>query len=201
MSSDVFADLGFNEEESAGLNLKSCLFISLQEVIKASKMTQAQVAEALGTDQPKVSKIMNGKLSEFSLERVLSYLQKLGFDIEVSVRPGAGAIVFGGATTSRPVAESGQQSRVELSSTTATHRCDECGGLFKSRSHSKTAISAARRMHNQSEKHLGFLAKLSYKTTARSMSVEEPRVTENSRKAVSKKSAPASSRSKNRKSK
>lgn len=201
MSTDVFADLGFDEEESAGLNLKSCLFMSLQEVIKASKMTQAEAAEALGADQPKVSKILNGKFNEFSLDRVLTYLQRLGFDIEMSVRPGSGAIVFRGVTPSRPVAESTQRTEVERSSSPSTHRCDECGGLFKSRSNSNTAISTAQRVHNKSEMHLNFLAKVrrSYKTVEPAMSVKETGVKERSRKPVSKKSSAASSKSTSRK--
>ena len=84
MSKNVFQDLGFNEEEAAGLKLKSYLFMALQEVIRASDMTQKEVAETIGADQPKVSKILAGKFSEFSIERITEYLQKLGYDIHIS---------------------------------------------------------------------------------------------------------------------
>ena len=87
MSKNVFKDLGFNEEEAAGLKLKSYLFMALQEVIRNSAMTQKEIAEAIGADQPKVSKILNGKFSEFSIERVTEYLQRLGYDIHISAVP------------------------------------------------------------------------------------------------------------------
>lgn len=87
MSKNVFRDLGFSDEEAAGLKLKSYLFMALQEVIRHSDMTQNEIAEAIGADQPKVSKILNGKFSEFSIERITKYLQKLGYDIHISTVP------------------------------------------------------------------------------------------------------------------
>lgn len=87
MSKNVFLDLGFNEEEAAGLKMKSYLFMSLQEIIRSSGMTQIEVANTIGADQPKVSKILNGKLNEFSIERITEYLQRLGHDIHISTVP------------------------------------------------------------------------------------------------------------------
>jgi predicted XRE-type DNA-binding protein len=87
MSKNVFLDLGFSEEEAAGLKLKSYLFMALQEIIRNNKMTQKEIAETIAADQPKVSKILNGKFSEFSIERITEYLQKLGYDIHISTVP------------------------------------------------------------------------------------------------------------------
>lgn len=87
MSKNVFLDLGFREEEATGLKLKSYLLMSLQEAITNSKKTQAEIAALIGADQPKVSKIMNGKLDEFSIERIAEYMQKLGYDIHISTKP------------------------------------------------------------------------------------------------------------------
>jgi predicted XRE-type DNA-binding protein len=87
MSKNVFLDLGFSEEEAAGLKLKSYLFMALQQIIRKSKMTQGEIAELINADQPKVSKILNGKFNEFSIERVAEYLQKLGYDIHIGAVP------------------------------------------------------------------------------------------------------------------
>ena len=46
-----------------------------------------KAAEAIGADQPKISKILNGKFNEFSIERITEYMQKLGYDIHVSTMP------------------------------------------------------------------------------------------------------------------
>ncbi len=100
MSRNVFLDLGFNEEEAAGLKLKSYLFMSLQEAIENSKKNQTEIAKLIGADQPKVSKIINGKLDEFSIERITEYMQKLGYDIHISASPApkerpVGTVVMG----------------------------------------------------------------------------------------------------------
>ena len=87
MSKNVFQDFGFSEEEAAGLKLKSYLFISLQEAIKASKKNQTEIAEIIGCDQPKISKIVNGKFDEFSIERITEYKQKPAYDIHISTSP------------------------------------------------------------------------------------------------------------------
>ena len=87
MSKNVFQDFGFSEEEAAGLKLKSYLFMALQEIIRSSSLTQMEIAEAMGADQPKVSKILNGKFNEFSIERITEYMQKLGYDIHIKTTP------------------------------------------------------------------------------------------------------------------
>jgi len=52
-------------------------------------MTQAEAVQLLGIDQPKASALMRGRLTGFSLERLLKYLNVLNNDIEVVVKPKA----------------------------------------------------------------------------------------------------------------
>ncbi|HEU0299753.1 MAG TPA: XRE family transcriptional regulator [Longimicrobium sp.] len=40
----------------------------------------------LGTNQPAVSDLMRGKMSKFSLERLIAFLNALGQDVEISFR-------------------------------------------------------------------------------------------------------------------
>lgn len=97
MSKNVFLDLRFNEEEAAGLKLRSCLYMALQEVLRAKVShgrnageraeIKRQIAERIGADQPKVSKILCGNFSEFPIERITVYLQRLGYDIHVYAKP------------------------------------------------------------------------------------------------------------------
>ncbi len=51
------------------------------------EMNQADAAKLLGVDQPKVSNIMNGRLSGFSLERLIHFLNVLGREVQIVVRP------------------------------------------------------------------------------------------------------------------
>lgn len=80
-SGNVFADFGFPNPEEA--DAKSDLAILITSIIKHRKLTQAKAAKLMGIDQPKVSKIMKGLLSEFTIERLMNYLVMLGFDIEI----------------------------------------------------------------------------------------------------------------------
>jgi predicted XRE-type DNA-binding protein len=49
--------------------------------------TQAEAAELLGASQPDVSNIVRGRLSGYTLERLARYLNALGQDVEIRVRP------------------------------------------------------------------------------------------------------------------
>jgi predicted XRE-type DNA-binding protein len=80
-SGNVFQDFGFPNSEEA--DVKSDLALIIASIIKQKNLTQEQAAELMGIDQPKVSKLMRGLLSEFTIERLMKYLLSLGFDIEI----------------------------------------------------------------------------------------------------------------------
>jgi len=85
-SGNVFRDLGFSEEKSAELILKSSLLQTLQEMIKDRGWKQVEAAAHLGIDQAKVSKLLAGQMAGFSIERLVNFLSLLGQDVEVTVR-------------------------------------------------------------------------------------------------------------------
>ena len=72
--------------------------IHIKCAIKARRLTQAQAAEILGLDQPKVSAITSGRLEGFSTARNMRFLNELGCDVKISVsRPhpdSRGQVVF-----------------------------------------------------------------------------------------------------------
>jgi|SRR5439155_1521733 len=83
-SGNVFADIGLPEpeEELAKVQLASCI----RQVIRRQRLTQIAAAMRMGVDQPKVSAILNGRLANFSSERLMRLLTELGQDIEIRVR-------------------------------------------------------------------------------------------------------------------
>lgn len=85
-SGNVFRDLGFSEEKSAELMLKSSLLQALQETIKGRGWKQIEAAVHLGIDQAKVSKLLRGQMAGFSIERLVHFLSLLGQNVEVTVR-------------------------------------------------------------------------------------------------------------------
>src|SRR3954453_14087958 len=84
-SGNVFADLGLKNPEE--LLAKAELVQRISDVIAERKLTQARAAKVLGIDQPKVSALLRGKLDGFSIDRLFRFLNALGRDVEISVRP------------------------------------------------------------------------------------------------------------------
>lgn len=83
-SGNVFADLGFAEpdEELAKAQLAS----HIRQVIQRRRLTQIAAAGLMGIDQPKVSALLNGRLANFSTDRLMRLLTALGQDVEILVK-------------------------------------------------------------------------------------------------------------------
>jgi len=84
-SGNVFADLGLANADE--LLIKAELVRQVGNLINAKNLTQTEVANILGIDQPKVSALLHGKLSGFSTERLFRFLNALGSDVEIRVIP------------------------------------------------------------------------------------------------------------------
>jgi len=50
-------------------------------------LTQQEAAKRIGITQPKVSDMMRGVFTNLSERKLMDCLNRLGYDIEVSVRP------------------------------------------------------------------------------------------------------------------
>lgn len=83
-SGNVFADLGLPDPDER--LVKAELARKIREIITKRHLTQAEAAELLGIDQPKVSALMRGKLSGFSTARLFRFLNALGRDVEIVVK-------------------------------------------------------------------------------------------------------------------
>ena len=84
-SGNGFADLGVRDPEEA--LAKAELANKISVLIQERKLTQAKAAKLLGIDQPKVSMLLRGRLTGFSIERLMRFLLRLGQDIKISVQP------------------------------------------------------------------------------------------------------------------
>jgi len=83
-SGNVFADLGFADPEDALTKVQ--LASHIRHVVKRRRLTQAAAATLMGIDQPKVSALLNGRLANFSSERLMRLLTSLGQDVEITVK-------------------------------------------------------------------------------------------------------------------
>lgn len=83
-SGNVFADMGLAEPEEE--LTKAQLATHIRQVIKQNRLTQMTAGTLMGIDQPKVSALINGRLANFSSERLMRLLTALGQDVEIMVK-------------------------------------------------------------------------------------------------------------------
>jgi len=84
-SDNVFADLGIAEPEAH--LVKAQLVGRIADALAVRGLTQKHAAEVLGVSQPKVSALLRGDFTGFSLERLVRLLIVLGNDIAIIVEP------------------------------------------------------------------------------------------------------------------
>jgi predicted XRE-type DNA-binding protein len=80
---NVWLQLGFPDAEEHFL--KAQLVLRLDKTIKSMGLTQRAAAQRVGATQPELSKILSGKFSEVSLERLMRFLTALGYNIEIKI--------------------------------------------------------------------------------------------------------------------
>jgi predicted XRE-type DNA-binding protein len=84
-SGNVFADLGLPGAEK--LKIKTGLVIEIRKAMRALGLTQQQAAQRMGVSQAKVSGMMRGDFSNLSERKLMDCLNRLGYDIEIKLRP------------------------------------------------------------------------------------------------------------------
>ena len=84
-SGNVFADLGLPDAEK--LKIKTGLVIEIRRAMCSLSLTQQEAARRMGITQPKVSGMMRGDFANLSERKLMDSLTRLGYDIEIKIRP------------------------------------------------------------------------------------------------------------------
>lgn len=82
-SGNVFDDMGFKDAKER--LVKAELALKINQIIGDRKLTQVKAAKILRINQPKISAIANGRLADFSIEKLIEFLNKLDQDVEIVV--------------------------------------------------------------------------------------------------------------------
>jgi predicted XRE-type DNA-binding protein len=82
---NVFADIGVRDPEGSLVRAK--LVRQIGDLIQRKGLSQSEIATILGVDQPKVSKLVRGRISGFTSERLLRFLTALGCDVDIKIKP------------------------------------------------------------------------------------------------------------------
>ena len=86
-SGNVFADLGLPDADK--LKIKSGLVIEITRAVRLLGLTQEEASRRMGIPQPKVSGLLRGEFANLSERKLMDCLSRLGYDIEIKVRPTA----------------------------------------------------------------------------------------------------------------
>src|SRR5580698_10607773 len=84
-SGNVFADIGVANPEEA--LVKAEIAKHINKIIAERGLTQADAGDILGVDQPRVSALSKGRLSLFSLEKMMQFASRLGNEVEITIKP------------------------------------------------------------------------------------------------------------------
>jgi predicted XRE-type DNA-binding protein len=84
-SDNIFADLGFPDAETH--LLKAQIVAEIYRLVSDGKLLQAAAGRKIGISQPEVSRLFRGHFREYSVERLMDFLTRLGRDVEIVVRP------------------------------------------------------------------------------------------------------------------
>lgn len=99
MADSVFYDLVDTREEAANLTARGVLMVAIEQRIREEGWTQTEAAARLGVTQPRVSDLLNGKITKFSLDALVNMLAPVGlaFDVRPVEHPLAHAVKKAGS--------------------------------------------------------------------------------------------------------
>ncbi len=82
-SDNVFEDVGFGAEEAANLKIRADLLLDLRKCIRARGWTQAEAAAFFGETQPRISNLLKGEISRFSIDKLINMLARAGIRVRL----------------------------------------------------------------------------------------------------------------------
>ncbi len=82
---NVFEDLGFSAREAENLRVRADLMIAIHQIIQDRRLTQVRAAKVFGVSQPRISDLVRGKLSLFSIDALVEMLGRAGLHVRVQV--------------------------------------------------------------------------------------------------------------------
>jgi predicted XRE-type DNA-binding protein len=82
---NVFDHLGFAPEQSLELKIKADILLAIREHIEKKNYTQKELAEKLRIHQPDASKLMTGRITSVTIDKLLRYAGRLNLGATVII--------------------------------------------------------------------------------------------------------------------
>jgi predicted XRE-type DNA-binding protein len=77
---NVIDDLGFAPENATALKFKAELYRAILKYLR--RYSQTELQGILGEPQPRVSELLNGKIANKSVDKLLQYAGRLGIEVK-----------------------------------------------------------------------------------------------------------------------
>lgn len=82
---NVFSDLGFSPAEARNLRMRAQLMTALRKFVEKEELTQAEAAKRLKVTQPRMSDLLRGKISRFSLDTLVTMSGDAGLEVDLRI--------------------------------------------------------------------------------------------------------------------
>ena len=80
---DAIAD---SPEEAANLKLRSQLMDAIETYIVLEGITQKEAAKRLGVPRSRVSELVNGRISKFTIDKLVNMAVRVGLTTRITIR-------------------------------------------------------------------------------------------------------------------
>jgi predicted XRE-type DNA-binding protein len=71
--------------QAENMKVRSALMIALKEHIEAEGLSQANAAKLFGVTQPRISDLLRGKVTLFSIDTLINMLATAGLHVELKI--------------------------------------------------------------------------------------------------------------------
>jgi predicted XRE-type DNA-binding protein len=75
--------------QAENMKVRSALMIALKERIEAQGLSQANAAKLFGVTQPRISDLLRGKITLFSIDTLINMLATAGLHVELQIAQAA----------------------------------------------------------------------------------------------------------------
>lgn len=90
MKSQKFDNIWFalekTSEDAINMTLRSDLMTSIERVVEAWDVSQAEAAKRLGLTRPRINDLLRGKISKFNFEALSAIAYRAGLTVIMSVK-------------------------------------------------------------------------------------------------------------------
>ena len=108
---DVWDAVSEGPSEAANLKIRSMLMIALAEYVERQKITQVEAAKRFGVPRSRVSELVNGRISKFSIDRLVNMAARVHLETHIVVKQSSGeSWIVADEDSGLPTANSEQNS-------------------------------------------------------------------------------------------